>query len=108
MEHAIGSCLFESICRSIHGLAGCDEGASSQHLDLLSVADFGAGVDHFLLGFEELLSEVSELKDFSFNERVSQPLYCSVDELLVRLSILENALAEGMKRRLGSVSGLSV
>ena len=66
--------------------------------------DFGASFDHFLLGFEEFLSEVSELEDFPFNERISQTLHCLVDELLVRLSILEEALAKGMEWRLGAVS----
>jgi hypothetical protein len=59
---------------------GSDEGAGGQHLNLLGMADFSARVDHFLLGLEELLGEVSELKDFSFNEWVSQSLYCSIDE----------------------------
>jgi hypothetical protein len=38
---------------------------------VLRVTDFGAGVNDFLSSFEELLSELSELKNFSFDERVS-------------------------------------
>ena len=72
------------------------------------MTDFGASIDHFLLGFEEFLGEVSKLKDFSFNERVSQSLYRVVDELLVRLSILEDALAKGMEQGLGTVSRSSL
>ena len=86
---------------------GCDEGASSQHLDLLSMTGFSAGIDHFLLSFKELLGEVSELKDFSFNERVSQSLYSMVDKLLVRLPILKDSLPKGMEWGLSAISRLS-
>ena len=89
-------------------MAGCNEGASGQHLDLLGVTDFSMSIDHFLLGFEELLGEVTELKDFSFDKRVSQSLYRMVDELLVRLSIFEEMLTKGMERRLGAVSRSSL
>ena len=88
-------------------MSSSGEGAGGQHLNLLGVADFGVGVDHFLLGFEELLSELSELKDFSFNERVPQSSYCSVDELLVWLSVLKNALTKRVKWRLSAISRLS-
>jgi hypothetical protein len=85
-------------------LAGGNKGTGGQHLDLLGVVDFGTSIDHFLLGFEELLSEVSELKDFPFDEWISQSLHCAINELLVRLSILENTLAKGVEWRLGAVS----
>ena len=71
MEDAISSCLLESVCRSIYGLSDGGEGASSQHLDLLCMTDFGSSVDHFLLGFEKLLSEVAELQYFPFDEGIS-------------------------------------
>ena len=104
MERTISSCLLESCRQSIHSLTGCDEGASGQHLDLLGVVDFSAGIDHLLLSFEEFLGEVSELKDFSLNERISQSLHHVVDKLLVRLSILEDTLTKGVEWRLGAVS----
>jgi hypothetical protein len=61
MEGVVGSGLLETLNGGIHGLSGGGEGTAGQHLDLLCVSDFGAGVDDFLLGFEELPSEVSEL-----------------------------------------------
>ena len=71
MKDAVGPCLLESFGRGIHGLASGGERTGSQRFDVLGVANFGASVDHFLAGFEELLSELSKLKDFSFDERVS-------------------------------------
>ena len=62
---------------------------------MLCVMDFGACIYDFLSSFEEFLGELSELKDFSFNERVTQSSYSTVDELLVRLSVLEYALSKG-------------
>ena len=88
--------MLKSCRQGIHGLVGCNKGASGQHFDLLGVTDFSTGIDRFLLGFEELLGEVSKLEDFSFDEQVSQSLYRVVDELLVGLSILKDALAEGV------------
>jgi hypothetical protein len=73
---------------------GGGKGTRRQRLDVLSVADFGTGVDHFLLSFKEFLSELSELKNFSFDEWVSQPSYSTIDELLVRLPVLEYLLPE--------------
>jgi hypothetical protein len=52
-------------------LSGGGKGACSQRLDVLGVADFGVGVDYFLSSFKKFLSELSELKDFSFDKWVS-------------------------------------
>ena len=71
MKNAISPGSFEPFSRGIHGLSGSGEGARSQRLDMLRVTDFGTSVDNFLSGFEELLGKLSELKDFSFNERVA-------------------------------------
>ena len=89
MEGAIGSRLLKAFGRGVHGLSGGGEGTCSQRLDMLGVANFGTCVDHFLASFEELLSELSELKHFSFNERVPQSSYSAVDELLIRLTVFE-------------------
>ena len=72
---------------------------------MLRVTDFGASVDDFLSGFKEFLGKLSELKDFSFDKRVAQSSYGTVDELLVRLSVLEYALTERGEQRLGAVAG---
>ena len=71
MEDAIGPGLFESFGRGVHGLSGGGKGACSQRLDVLRMADFGACVDNFLSGFKKFSGELSELKDFSFDERVA-------------------------------------
>jgi hypothetical protein len=42
-------------------LAGSGKSTGGQHLDLLSVSNFGMGLDGFLSRFLELLGEVSEL-----------------------------------------------
>ena len=104
MKGAIGSHLFESCSGGVHGLPSGGEGAGGQHLDLLGMMDFGACVDHLLSSFLELLSELSELKDFTFNERVSQSSNCVVDELLIQLPVLEDALPKGIERGLGTIS----
>ena len=83
MEGAIGPGLFETLDGSVHGLSGGGEGTTGQYFDLLHVSNFGASVDDFLLGFEKLLGEVSELQHFSFDEGVSQLLYGSVDNGLI-------------------------
>ena len=62
--------LLEPFGRGIHGLSGGGKSTCSQRLDMLGMANFGLGVDHFLAGFKELLGELSKLKDFSFDERV--------------------------------------
>ena len=46
---------------------------------MLGVTDFGARVDHFLSGFEKLLGELSELKDFSFDKWVAQSSHRTVN-----------------------------
>jgi hypothetical protein len=68
------------------------------------MVDFSVSIDHFLSGFEELLGEVLESKDFPFDEWVSQALHRVVNELLIRLSVLEDALSKGMEWGLGAVS----
>ena len=93
----VGSGLFEAFDGGVHGLAGHGEGAGSQHFNLLRVLDFGASVDDFLSGLLKLLGEVLELQHLSFDEGVPQLLYGSVDDELVRLSELEDALSKGMK-----------
>ena len=104
MKGVISSRLFESLHRGIHGLTSSGKGAGGQHLDLLGVTDFGPGIDHFLSRCGKFLSEVSKLKDFSFNKRIPQPLHRSVDESLVRLSMFEDALTKGMEWGLGTVA----
>ena len=106
VEGAVSSCLFESRGRGVHSLSSGRKGAGSQHLDLLSVLDFGSSVDDFLLRLEEFLGEVSELEHFTFDKWVFQLLYGSVDELLVRSSILEDALTKGMKGGLRTIARL--
>ena len=71
MKDPVGPHLLKSVCGSVYGLSGGGEGTGSQHLNLLHMTDFGSGVNYFLLGFEELLSEVAELQRLSFDERVS-------------------------------------
>ena len=90
----ISPCLFKPVSGGVHGLASGGEHAHSQRFDVLGVADLGACVDHFLSGFEEFLSELSKLKNFPFDKRVAQPSHRAIDELLIRLSVLEKALPE--------------
>ena len=71
---------------------------------MLRVADFGACIDNFLSSFKKFSSKLSELKDFSFDERVAQSSYGMVDKLLVRLSVFKYALMERGERRLGTVA----
>ena len=104
MEGAIGSGLFEAFDGSIHGLSCGSKGAAGQHLDLLRVLDFGASVNDFLSSLEEFLGEVPELQHFSLDEGVSQLLYGAVDNRLVGLSVLKNALSKGMKRGLRTIA----
>ena len=105
MEGAIGSRLFEAFDRGIHRLSGSSEGARGQHLDSLCVSYFGARLDNFLMGFLELLSEMSELRHFSFDEGISQLLYRAIDESVVRLSGFEDPLSKGVEGRLCSLAG---
>ena len=104
MEGAVGPGLFETLDRGIHGLSGGSEGTGGQHLDLLCVSNFGTCLNDFLMCFLELLGEVSELQYLSFDEGVSQPLYCLVDNSLIRLSGLKDLLSKGIERRLRSVA----
>ena len=108
MEDAIGSGLFESFGRGVDGLSGGGERACSQCLDMLSMADFGAGVNHFLPSFEKFLGKLSKLKNFSFDKQVSQSSYCAIDELLVWLPVLEYALSERGEQRLSTVAWSSL
>jgi hypothetical protein len=104
VEDAIGPGLLETFDRGVHSLLGSSEGAASQHLDLLHVSDFGARIDDFLLGFEELLSEVPELQHFSFDKGVPELLYSVIDNELIRLSVLEDTLSKGVKRELRTIA----
>ena len=61
MEGAVGSGLLETFGGGVHSLSGSGSGGAGQYLDLLHMSDFGAGINDFLSGFEELLSEVAEL-----------------------------------------------
>ena len=70
MKDTVSPPLFVLVRRSVHSLSGGGEGAGSQHLDLLRMMDLSSGVDCFLSSFKELLSEVSELQYFSFDERI--------------------------------------
>ena len=71
MENAIGSGLLESFGGGIHGLSGGGESTCGQRFDMLRVTYFSASVDNFLASFEKFLGELSELKNFSFNEWVT-------------------------------------
>ena len=97
MEDAIGPSLFKPLDGGVHRLAGSGEGASGQHFDLLRVSNFIACLDDFLSSFEELLSEVSELYHLAFDERVSQLLYRSINDGLIRVFRLENPLTKGVE-----------
>ena len=94
MKDVISSGFLESFSGSIHGLSGGGEGACSQRLNVLRVADFGASVDNFLASFKEFLGKLAKLEDFPFDEWVVQSSYGMVDELLVRLPVLEYALSK--------------
>ena len=104
MEGPVGSCLFESVDRGIHGLSSSGEGAGGQHLHLLGMSYFGAGVDDLLSDFLELVSEGSELKNFAFDEGVPQLVHRSVNKELVGLSGLEDALSEGIEGGLRTIT----
>jgi hypothetical protein len=71
MESAIGSRLLESLGGGVYGLACGGEGTCGQRLNMLRMAYLCTSVDDFLSGFEELLGELSELENFSFDEWVS-------------------------------------
>ena len=103
MEDTVSPGLFESVDGGIHSLSCGSEGAAGQHLDLLRMADFGPSVDDFLLGFEELLSEVPELQHFSFDKGVPELLYSTINNELMRLSVLEDTLSKGVKRGLRTI-----
>ena len=104
MESPIGSGLLETFDGSVHSLAGGGEGAGGQHFDLLCVLDFGTSVDNFLPSFLKFSSEVSELYHLSFDEGVSQLLYCLIDDGLVGLPGLEDVLTKGMERGLHTIT----
>jgi hypothetical protein len=108
VEGAVGPGLFESIGGGVDGLSSGGEGARSQHLDMLGMADFGASIDDFLSSLEKFLGELSKLKNFSFDERIPKPTYSVVDELLIRLPVFKQALSEWGKRRLGTVAWSSL
>ena len=105
MEGTVGPRLFESVGRGVHGLSGSGERAGSQRFDVLGMANLGTRVDHFLVGFEKLMSELSELKDFSFNKWIAESSYGAVDEVLIRLAVLEKSLPERGERQLRAIAG---
>ena len=70
MEGTIGPGLLESLGGGVHSLSGGGEGACGQRLDVLSMVNFGACIDDFLSSFEQFLSKLSELANFSFDERI--------------------------------------
>jgi hypothetical protein len=98
MEGVVGSGLFKTFNRSVHGLTCGGEGAGGQHLDLLCVLNFGVCFDNFLTGFLELLGEVSELQHLSFDEGVPQLLDGPIDDGLVRLPELKDLLSKRVER----------
>ena len=79
VKDAVRSGLFEPFGRGVYSLVGGGEGARGQHFDVLSMADLGACVDNFLVGFEEFLGELSKLENFSFDERVAQSSHSAID-----------------------------
>ena len=105
MKGAVGPGLFEAFDRGVDSLAGGGEGTSGQHFDLLCVSDFGTSVDDFLSSLLKLLGEVSKLQRLAFDEGVPKLLYRSVNEELVRLSRLENALSKGVEWGLCTIAG---
>ena len=104
MEGSIGSRLFETVGGGIHGLSSGGEGASGQHFHLLGVSDFGVGVNDFSSGILELLGEGSKLKNLAFDKGISQLLYGSVDDELVGLSGLKDALPKRMEGGLRTIT----
>ena len=94
MEDAISPGLLEPFGGRIDSLSGRCKGTRGQRLDVLGVADFSTSVDDFLSSLAKFLSELSKLKNFSFDERISEPVYGAVDELLVWLPVLEQALSK--------------
>jgi hypothetical protein len=71
----------------------------------LGVADFGLGIDYFLSCFLQLLGQLLKLQDFPFDERIAQCMQDAIDELLVRLVTLEDALAKWVEWGLGAIVG---
>ena len=104
MEGSVSPGLFESVDGGVHCLSGGGERAGSEDLDLLRVSDGVASVDDFLSGFLQFSSEVPELRNFAFDEGISQLLYGSVDDGLVSVSRFEYALSKGIKRGLRAVA----
>ena len=105
MEGAIGSGLFKTVGRGVHGLSSGSEGAGGQHFHLLGMSDFSAGVDDLLSGLLEFSGEGSKLKHFTFDEGVSRLLYGSVDDGLIGLSGLEDTLSKGVEGGMHTVAG---
>jgi hypothetical protein len=68
------------------------------------MSDTGTSVDDFLSSLLEVLGESSKLLYFSFNEGVAQLVYCTIDNLLVGLSRLENPLAKRIEGGLGAIA----
>ena len=104
MEDLVSPGLFESVDGGVHGLSGGGERTGSQYLDLLRVSDGGAGINDFLSGFLQLTGEVSELRYLAFDEGVSQLLYCSIDDELVRVSHFEYSLLKGIEGGLRTIA----
>jgi hypothetical protein len=98
VEDVVGSSLFEAIGRGVHSLSGSGEGASGQHLHLLGMSNLGASVDDLLSDLLKFSGEGSKLKNFSFDKRIPQLLDGLVDDGLVGLPELEDALSKGIER----------
>ena len=105
MEGAIGSGLLETFDRSVHCLTGGGESAGGQHLDLLGVSDFSASIDNLLLSLLKFLSEVSKLQHLALDKGIPQLLYGSINDELVGLSRLEDALSKRVEWGLCAVAG---
>ena len=104
MKGPIGSCLFDSVDGGIHCLSSSGEGTGGQYFHLLGVPHFGTSVDDFLSSLLELAGEGSKLKDFAFNEGIPQLLHGSVDDGLIGLARLKDALPKGIERGVCAVA----
>ena len=104
MEDSIGPGLFETVDGGVHSLPGGGERAGSQYLNLLRVSDSDAGVNDLLSGFLQFSGEMPELRYLAFDEGVSQLLYGSIDDELVRVSRFEYALPKGVEGGLRTIA----
>ena len=98
MKELIGFRLFDSVGGGIHCLPSSGEGTGGQYFHSLGVPHFSASVDDFLLSLLKLAGEGSKLKDFAFDEGIPQLLHGSVDDGLIGLARLKDALPKGVER----------